>query len=233
MATLTIETLRKEFDGGNVVAVDDLSLEVDDGQFLVIVGPSGCGKTTTLNCIAGLEIPDDGYISLGGKDITSLKPQDRDIAMVFQNYALYPHKTVRQNIAFGLKMKTDLSDEEIKERVEQNAHMMGIGELLDQNPGELSGGQRQRVALGRAIVREPDIFLLDEPLSNLDAKLRTQMRTELQELQEDLGITTVYVTHDQTEAMTMADRIAIMNNGKLQQYGTPLDCYHEPNNRFV
>lgn len=233
MANLSIENLRKQFEDGSIIAVDDLSLEIQDGEFLVIVGPSGCGKTTTLNCIAGLEIPDSGQITLGDNEITDLKPQNRDIAMVFQNYALYPHKSVRDNIGFGLKMKGEISGDKINEKVENVAKMMDIDELLDQKPKELSGGQRQRVALGRAIVREPEIFLLDEPLSNLDAKLRTKMRTELQELQEELGITSVYVTHDQTEAMTMADKIAIMNDGNLQQFGTPLECYHNPTNKFV
>lgn len=231
MASLTVEDLTKKFD--DVLAVDDLSLEIDDGEFLVIVGPSGCGKSTTLNCVAGLEQPTSGRILLGDTDVTDQRPQDRDIAMVFQNYALYPHYNVRQNIAFGLNMTTDLSDEEIDTRVKDIAELLDISELLAQQPKELSGGQQQRVALGRAIVRNPQLFLMDEPLSNLDAKLRSTMRTEIQQLQNDLGITTVYVTHDQVEAMTMGDQIAIMNAGELQQIGTPLEVYYQPANQFV
>ncbi|QIB74471.1 ABC transporter ATP-binding protein [Halogeometricum borinquense] len=235
MGKLDIRNLRKVFedDGGSIVAVDDLNIDIEDGEFLIFVGPSGCGKSTTLRCIAGLESATSGQIILDDTDITNKPPTDRDIAMVFQNYALYPHMTARDNIGFGLKMSTDMGKDEIRERVEQTAEMMGIKDLLDKKPGELSGGQQQRVALGRAIVREPSVFLMDEPLSNLDAKLRTTMRTELQDLQQQLGITTIYVTHDQTEAMTMGDRIAILNDGELQQLGTPLECYYEPTNRFV
>ncbi|USZ68585.1 sn-glycerol-3-phosphate ABC transporter ATP-binding protein UgpC [Halorussus salilacus] len=222
-----------ETDGSEVVAVDDLSLAIDDGEFLVLVGPSGCGKSTTLRMIAGLESVTDGEIRLGGRVINDVPARDRDIAMVFQSYALYPHMTVRENMAFGLEESTELPDDEIADRVERTAEMMNIADLLDRTPGDLSGGQQQRVALGRAIVRDPAVFLLDEPLSNLDAKLRAQMRTELQRLQEDLDTTTIYVTHDQTEAMTMGDRIAILDGGVLQQVGTPLECYHEPANLFV
>ncbi|MCO8243690.1 MULTISPECIES: ABC transporter ATP-binding protein [unclassified Haladaptatus] len=235
MGKLDIRNLRKEFLDGDrsIVAVEDLNIDIDDGEFLIFVGPSGCGKSTTLRCIAGLESPTGGNILLNETDITNKPPTERDIAMVFQNYALYPHLTARKNIGFGLKMSTDMGADEIERRVDDVAEMMGIEEILEKKPGELSGGQQQRVALGRAIVREPEVFLMDEPLSNLDAKLRTTMRTELQNLQQDLNITTIYVTHDQTEAMTMGDRIAILNDGKLQQLGTPLECYYEPANRFV
>jgi multiple sugar transport system ATP-binding protein len=235
MGKIEIDDLTKIFNEGDdeVVAVDNLDIVVYDGEFLVLVGPSGCGKSTTLRCIAGLERVTEGEIFLNGEPITEKRPMERNIAMVFQSYALYPHMTARENMAFGLRMTTDLSDNEITERVTDTAEMMGIQPLLDSRPGELSGGQQQRVALGRAIVREPKVFLMDEPLSNLDAKLRTQMRTELQELQQRLDVTTVYVTHDQTEAMTMGDRIAVLNGGELQQVGTPLECYHEPNNIFV
>ena len=235
MAELTLDGVTKRFgDGdGGIVAVDEASLAVEDGEFLVLVGPSGCGKSTTLRMIAGLETVTDGDIVLDGRAINDEQPKNRDIAMVFQSYALYPHMTARENMSFGLEESTDLSDDEISKHVEDTAATMGITELLDRTPGELSGGQQQRVALGRAIVRDPEVFLLDEPLSNLDAKLRSSMRTELQRLQEDLDVTTVYVTHDQTEAMTMGDRIAVLDDGRLQQVGTPLECYHEPANRFV
>ena len=236
MAELTLDSVTKVFNEGGsdeVVAVDDLSMGIEDGEFLVLVGPSGCGKSTTLRMIAGLETVTDGEIRLGERRINDSSPADRDIAMVFQSYALYPHMTVRENMRFGLEESTDMPDDEITEKVESTAAMMGIEELLDRKPGELSGGQQQRVALGRAIVRDPSAFLMDEPLSNLDAKLRATMRTELQRLQADLGVTTVYVTHDQTEAMTMGDRIAVLDDGVLQQIGTPLECYHAPSNRFV
>lgn len=235
MAKLEVSNLTKAFTEGDssVIAVDDVDLIVDDGEFLVLVGPSGCGKSTTLRCIAGLETATEGAIQIGGETITDAKPKDRNIAMVFQNYALYPQKTVRGNMRFGLEMTTDLSDGEIEDRVRSTAEMLGISDLLDRKPNALSGGQQQRVALGRAIVRDPEVFLMDEPLSNLDAKLCTQMRTELQELQDELGVTTVYVTHDQTEAMTMGDRIAVLNDGELQQIGTPLECYYDPANQFV
>ena len=235
MGRIDVRNLRKVFStgDGDLVAVDDLDFTIEDGEFLVLVGPSGCGKSTTLRCIAGLERPTSGEIILDGEDVTHAKPKDRNMAMVFQSYALYPHMTARENMSFGLKMTTDMPDEEIDERVREVAEMTGIEANLDQKPGELSGGQQQRVALGRAIVRDPEVFLMDEPLSNLDAKLRSEMRTELQNLQHDFGVTTIYVTHDQTEAMTMGDRIAILNDGELQQIGTPLECYHTPANEFV
>ncbi|MBV0902590.1 ABC transporter ATP-binding protein [Haloarcula salina] len=233
MASLELEALRKEFDGGSIVAVDDIDLSIDDGEFVTVVGPSGCGKSTTLRMIAGLERPTSGRIRIGDEDVTDVHARHRDVAMVFQNYALYPHKTIEQNMAFGLRMSTDLSAAEREQRVTETAEMMGIGDLLSDTPDQLSGGQKQRVALGRAIVREPDVFLFDEPLSNLDAKLRTTMRTEIQRLQEELGITAVYVTHDQEEAMTMGDRIVILNDGNLQQTGRPKEVYENPANRFV
>ena len=235
MAMLELDHVSKVFDdgGSEIVAVDDVTMTIDDEEFLVLVGPSGCGKSTTLRMIAGLESVSRGEIRLDGARINEKKPRNRDIAMVFQSYALYPHMTVRENMSFGLEESTDMANDEIREHVAGTAEMMNISDLLDRKPGELSGGQQQRVALGRAIVRDPAVFLLDEPLSNLDAKLRSQMRTELQRLQEELGTTTIYVTHDQTEAMTMGDRIAILDGGELQQVGTPLECYHEPQNLFV
>jgi multiple sugar transport system ATP-binding protein len=235
MGAIDINRLSKVFGDGSeeIVAVSKIDITIEDGEFLVLVGPSGCGKSTTLRCIAGLERVTDGEILLDGEDVTDAKPANRNMAMVFQNYALYPHMTARENMSFGLKMTTDLSKAEIGTRVEDTAGMMGIEKLLEKKPGELSGGQQQRVALGRAIVRDPEVFLMDEPLSNLDAKLRSSMRTELQNLQQKFGVTTIYVTHDQTEAMTMGDRIAILDGGELQQIGTPLECYHNPANQFV
>ena len=235
MANLLFDDVTKTFRDGTetVLAVNELNMEIEDGEFLVIVGPSGCGKTTTLRMVAGLETITDGEIYLDGARISGKKPQNRNIAMVFQSYALYPHMTVRENMSFGLEQSTDLPDDEIAERVEDIGEMLGIPELLDRKPADLSGGQQQRVALGRAIIRDPEVFLMDEPLSNLDAKLRAEMRTELQRLQDDLDVTTIYVTHDQTEAMTMGDRIAILDGGELQQIGTPLECYYAPANRFV
>ncbi|MFC6837925.1 ABC transporter ATP-binding protein [Halomarina ordinaria] len=233
MGTVTLDNLGKKFDNGRIVAVDDVSLDVADGEFVTVVGPSGCGKSTTLRMLAGLEQPTSGRITIDGEDVTDVHARKRDVAMVFQNYALYPHKTVRQNMAFGLRMSTDLSKDERDQRVRETAEMMGIEELLDDRPNELSGGQKQRVALGRAIVREPDVFLFDEPLSNLDAKLRTTMRTEIQRLQNDLGTTSIYVTHDQEEAMTMGDRIVILKDGELQQVGRPKEVYRTPVNAFV
>ena len=235
MSELTIDRLRKVYssDDGDIVAVDDLSLTVQDGEFLVFVGPSGCGKSTTLRSIAGLENVTEGSIRLGGTDITAQKPKNRNIAMVFQNYALYPHMSARDNMSFGLRVNSALDDDAITARVEEVASLLGITPLLEKRPGSLSGGQQQRVALGRAIVREPAVFLMDEPLSNLDAKLRTQMQAELKTLQTELDVTTIYVTHDQTEAMTMGDRIAILNDGRLQQCAPPLDCYYKPANKFV
>ncbi|MDS0295414.1 ABC transporter ATP-binding protein [Halogeometricum luteum] len=236
MSHLVLDHLTKVYGAvgeNQIVAVDDLSLELAEGEFLVLVGPSGCGKSTTLQCIAGLETVTDGEIRIDGEVVNDQSPEERDIAMVFQSYALYPHMTARENMSFGLRMSTHLSKEEIRDRVESVAETMGITDLLEDKPKELSGGQQQRVALGRAIVREPEVFLLDEPLSNLDAKLRTKMRTEILQIQRRLNVTSVYVTHDQTEAMTMGDRIAILNGGELQQLGTPLECYHKPNNQFV
>ena len=235
MARLELDDVTKVFDTSaeTIVAVEELNLDIKDGEFIVVVGPSGCGKSTTLRMIAGLETVTDGEIRLGGERINEKSPKDRDIAMVFQSYALYPHKTVRQNMAYGLHLSTDLDDEEIDRRVQQAAEMMGIEDLLEKKPSSLSGGQQQRVATGRAIVREPSVFLFDEPLSNLDAKLRKHMRTELARIHSEVGITTVYVTHDQEEAMTMADRIVILDQGMLQQVGPPKEVYHEPVNRFV
>jgi multiple sugar transport system ATP-binding protein len=235
MASLTLENIRKVFgdDGQDIVAVDDVSIDIADGEFVVLVGPSGSGKSTILRLISGLEELTDGHIYIGDREITDVKPKNRDIAMVFQNYALYPHLTARKNMSFGLRMRGELSDEEIDSRVEEAASIMGITDLLEKMPGDLSGGQQQRVALGRAIVRNPAAFLMDEPLSNLDAKLRTQMRTEIQQLQSELDVTTIYVTHDQVEAMTMGDRIAIMDGGELQQIATPLEAYYAPENVFV
>jgi multiple sugar transport system ATP-binding protein len=235
MANLTFDDVTKKFRDGNdeIVAVEELSMEINDGEFLVIVGPSGCGKTTSLRMVAGLETITEGDLRIEDMSIKGQSPQQRNVAMVFQSYALYPHMSVRENMSFGLEQSTDLSSEEIGERVDEIGDVLDIPELLERKPDDLSGGQQQRVALGRAIVRDPDVFLMDEPLSNLDAKLRADMRTELQRLQEELGVTTIYVTHDQTEAMTMSDRIAIMNDGRLQQIGTPMECYYEPNNMFV
>jgi multiple sugar transport system ATP-binding protein len=235
MGAIDFDSVTKVYDdsSGTVVAVEELDLSVEDGEFLVFVGPSGCGKSTTLRMLAGLETVTDGTIRIDGEAITDKAPKDRDIAMVFQSYALYPHKTVRDNMAYGLKLSTDLTDEEIDRRVTETAEMMGIGDLLDKKPGSLSGGQQQRVATGRAIVREPAVFLFDEPLSNLDAKLRKHMRTELAQIHNELRITTIYVTHDQEEAMTLADRIAVLNGGELQQVGPPKQVYARPANHFV
>ncbi|MCX7845477.1 MAG: sn-glycerol-3-phosphate ABC transporter ATP-binding protein UgpC [Dictyoglomaceae bacterium] len=230
MADVKLESVTKRF--GDVVAVNNVNLDIQDREFIVLVGPSGCGKTTTLRMIAGLEEVTEGKIYIGGKLVNDVPPKDRDIAMVFQNYALYPHMTVYDNMAFGLKLRK-FPKEEIDRRVKAAAEMLGIENLLKRKPKELSGGQRQRVALGRAIVREPKVFLMDEPLSNLDAKLRVQMRAELKKLQRSLGVTTIYVTHDQTEAMTMGDRIVVMRDGIVQQVDEPLTIYDKPNNIFV
>jgi multiple sugar transport system ATP-binding protein len=232
VAKVELEDMKKVYPDG-MVGAEDINLRVDDGEFVILVGPSGCGKTTTLEVIAGLQRPTGGEVRIGDKVVNDVKPQKRDIAMVFQDYALYPHKTVRQNMEFGLRYTSDMGDDEMADQVEKYAEMLGIDPLLDQKPEQLSGGQQQRVALGRAIVRDPDVFLLDEPLSNLDAKLRTEMRAELQQLQNELGVTAIYVTHDQTEAMTMADRIVVMNEGHIQQVGTPIEVYNEPANEFV
>ncbi|WP_255171120.1 ABC transporter ATP-binding protein [Natrononativus amylolyticus] len=236
MSHLSIDGVSKVFSSGEegeIVAVDDVSMEIEDGEFLVMVGPSGSGKSTLLRLIAGLETVSEGEFYLGDERITGKKPKNRDLAMVFQNYALYPHLSARNNIGFGLKMQGGIPKDEINRRVEEAAEIMEIGDLLEKMPNELSGGQQQRVSLGRAIVRDPEVFLMDEPLSNLDAKLRTTMRTEIQQLQDELGVTTIYVTHDQVEAMTMGDRIAILNQGELQQVATPIEAYYEPQNRFV
>ncbi|MEI6916126.1 MAG: sn-glycerol-3-phosphate ABC transporter ATP-binding protein UgpC [Armatimonadota bacterium] len=230
MASVTLRNLVKSFK--NVVAVNNVTLEIFDKEFLVLVGPSGCGKTTALRCVAGLEEATGGEILIGDRVVNDVSPKDRDIAMVFQNYALYPHMSVYDNMAFGLKLRKVPKDE-IKRRVEEAAELLGLETLLQRKPKQLSGGQRQRVALGRAIVREPAVFLMDEPLSNLDAKLRVQTRAELIKLHRRLGITTIYVTHDQVEAMTMGDRIAVMKDGVVQQLDTPLGLYHSPVNIFV
>ena len=230
MASVVLEHVSKRY--GAVTAVTDVNLEVQDQEFLVLLGPSGCGKTTTLRMIAGLEELSEGTIHIGKKDVGQLPPKDRDIAMVFQNYALYPHMTVFDNMAFGLKLRK-VERTEIRRRVQGAAEILGIGALLSRRPKELSGGQRQRVALGRAIVREPQAFLMDEPLSNLDAKLRTQTRVELKRLHQRLGATVIYVTHDQTEAMTLGTRIVVMRDGVVQQADTPDNIYHHPANKFV
>ena len=231
MAGLSLKHIYKKYPGG-VVAVSDFNLEIKDKEFIIMVGPSGCGKSTTLRMIAGLEEISAGELYIGDRLVNDVAPKDRDIAMVFQNYALYPHMTVFDNMAFGLKLRKTSKDE-IKRRVEEAARILDIEHLLDRKPKALSGGQRQRVALGRAIVREPKVFLLDEPLSNLDAKLRAQMRTELSKLHQKLGTTFIYVTHDQTEAMTMADRIVVMKDGLIQQVDTPQRLYDLPCNMFV
>jgi multiple sugar transport system ATP-binding protein len=230
MATVTFDHVVKRF--GEVVAVNDLSLQVRDGEFLVLVGPSGCGKTTALRMLAGLEEQTTGDIFIGDRVVNDVAPKDRDIAMVFQNYALYPHMSVYDNIAFGLKLR-GTPKAEIERRVKDVAGILGLQDLLQRKPKELSGGQRQRVAVGRAIAREPAVFLMDEPLSNLDAKLRIQTRAELQRIHQRVGRTTIYVTHDQVEAMTMGDRIAVMRDGLLQQIGTPEELHERPVNLFV
>ncbi|WP_436926187.1 ABC transporter ATP-binding protein [Halosimplex amylolyticum] len=236
MASVNIDDVTKIYedsDEGRILAVDGVSLEVEDGEFVTIVGPSGSGKSTLLRMVAGLEDITEGTMKIGDRVINDVQPQDRGVAMVFQNYALYPHMTARKNMSYGLKLTSDLSDEEVGERVEEAAEMMGIEDQLDKKPGSLSGGQQQRVATGRAIVRDPEVFLFDEPLSNLDAKLRVHMRTELQRIQEELGTTSIYVTHDQEEAMTMSDRIVVLDAGQIQQVGTPEEIYNEPANLFV
>ncbi len=230
MATLRVKNLVKRF--GDTVAVNNVSFKVDDGEFMVLLGPSGSGKTTILRCIAGLEIPDEGEIYLDDDLINYVPPKDRDIAMVFQSYALYPHMTVYDNIAFPLKLRK-LPRAEIDSRVKEVAELLRISHLLNRKPHQLSGGEQQRVALARAIVRKPRIFLMDEPLSNLDAKLRVYMRAELKKLQKELGVTTIYVTHDQVEAMTMADKVLVLNKGVIQQLATPNELYNKPANLFV
>jgi multiple sugar transport system ATP-binding protein len=230
VAEIVLDDVTKRY--GDTTAVEDLDLEIQDSEFMVLVGPSGCGKTTALRMIAGLEAITEGQIRIGEKVVNDVPPKDRDIAMVFQNYALYPHMTVRDNMAFGLKLaKVDSAD--IDKRVTEAARILGLEEFLDRKPRALSGGQRQRVAMGRAIVRKPQAFLMDEPLSNLDAKLRVQMRSEIARIQNDLEVTTVYVTHDQVEAMTMGDRVAVIRKGELQQVGTPSELFDKPLNLFV
>lgn len=231
MASVRLENVKKVFDGGHV-AVHSMSLEVKDRELIVLVGPSGCGKSTTLRMVAGLEEATEGTILIDGQVVNDVPPKDRDIAMVFQNYALYPHMTVFENMAFGLKLRK-FSKPEIMRRVREAADILGIGDLLNRKPKALSGGQRQRVALGRAIVRQPKVFLFDEPLSNLDAKLRVQTRTEISKLHQRLTATMIYVTHDQMEAMTLGDRIVVMKDGHIQQVDTPLGLYHHPDNKFV
>ena len=232
MATVTFDKATRIYPGSDKPAVDQLDLEIQDGEFLVLVGPSGCGKSTSLRMLAGLEDVNSGRIFIGDKDVTDVQPKNRDIAMVFQNYALYPHMTVRENMGFALKI-AGTPKAEIAQRVEEAARILDLEPYLDRKPKALSGGQRQRVAMGRAIVRKPQVFLMDEPLSNLDAKLRVQTRTQIASLQRELGVTTVYVTHDQTEALTMGDRIAVLAGGVLQQVGTPQEMYERPANEFV
>src|SRR6478736_3351856 len=231
MASVTLDKINKLYDNG-FHAVRDLDLEIADGEFLVLVGPSGCGKTTALRMVAGLEDISTGVMKIGDRVVNTLSPKDRDIAMVFQSYALYPHMTVGDNIAYGLKIRK-MDKAEINRRVQKAADMLELGPMLERKPKQLSGGQRQRVAMGRAIVREPQVFLMDEPLSNLDAKLRVQMRGEISRIQRQLKVTTVYVTHDQVEAMTMGDRVAVMRRGLLQQYDEPQRLYDRPANLFV
>ncbi|MBY6061687.1 ABC transporter ATP-binding protein [Microbacterium esteraromaticum] len=232
MATVTFDNATRLYPGGTRPAVDKLNIEIADGEFLVLVGPSGCGKSTSLRMLAGLEEVNGGRILIGDRDVTDVPPKDRDIAMVFQNYALYPHMTVAENMGFALKI-AGVGKEERAARVLEAAKLLDLEEYLNRKPKALSGGQRQRVAMGRAIVRQPQVFLMDEPLSNLDAKLRVQTRTQIASLQRRLGVTTVYVTHDQTEALTMGDRIAVLKDGLLQQVGTPRDLYETPSNVFV
>ena len=231
MASVSLREIYKKYSGG-VIAVSDFNIEIQDKEFIILVGPSGCGKSTTLRMIAGLEEISEGELYIGDRLVNDVAPKDRDIAMVFQNYALYPHMTVFENMAFGLKLRKVPKDE-IARKVEEAARILDIAHLLDRKPKALSGGQRQRVALGRAIVRNPQVFLLDEPLSNLDAKLRAQMRTEISKLHKKLGTTFIYVTHDQTEAMTMGDRIVVMKDGYIQQIDTPNNLYQNPVNQFV
>ena len=230
---IELRNLRKTFNKGSVVAVDDVSVTIGHDELLVLLGPSGCGKTTTLRCIAGLELPDSGEILIGGEDVSQKKPKDRNIAFVFQSVTLFPHMSVRKNMRFGLDMKTDLSNDEKDERVEEAATVLGIEELLNRKPTELSGGQRQRVSLGRAMVMEPSAFLLDEPFSALDANLRDQMQTEIQRLNRRLETAMVFVTHDQEEAMTIGDKIVIMDEGRIRQVGTPHEIFNDPQDQFV
>ena len=230
MASVTLQQLTKRFDA--VMAVDGLDLAIQDGEFLTLLGPSGCGKSTALACIAGLEKPSDGAIIFDERDVTELEPHERNVAMVFQDYALYPHMTARENMSFGLRQQR-VDPASIRRQVEAAAEMLDLGPLLERRPAELSGGQRQRVAVGRAVVRNPSVLLMDEPLSNLDAGLRVRTRTEIKRLQRELGITAIFVTHDQEEAMVLSDRIAVMRGGRLQQIGPPMEVYREPANLFV
>ena len=230
MAEVVVQHIVKRF--GTTTAVRDVTLDIKDGEFVVLVGPSGCGKSTTLRMIAGLEEISEGELFIGGVPMVSVAPKDRNVAMVFQNYALYPHMTVEKNMSFGLRLR-HIPKDEIRRRVSEAAEILGISDLLQRRPRELSGGERQRVAMGRAIVRKPNVFLFDEPLSNLDAKLRVKMRTEIKRLHQTLSATTVYVTHDQVEAMTLADRMVVMNKGRIEQIGAPLDIYDSPSTAFV
>jgi multiple sugar transport system ATP-binding protein len=230
MGDVKLENIVKQYE--DVTAVDDMNLHIEDGEFVCLVGPSGCGKSTTMEMVAGLTIPTSGQVYIGGREVTNLPPKDRGIAMVFQNIALFPHMDVYDNISFGLRLR-NYDKEEIDRRVERASDIVQLEGMLDRMPDEMSGGQRQRVAIARAIVRNPDVFLMDEPLANLDAKLRVHMRTELQRLHKELETTIIYVTHDQAEAMTMSDRIAVLNEGRLQQIDPPLVCYNEPANVFV
>lgn len=231
--SLRIQDIRKTFGDGSIVACEDISLDIQSKDFVVLLGPSGCGKTTTLRCIAGLERPDSGHIYIGDEDITTEKPKNRNLAFVFQSIALFPHMSVRKNIRFGLDMKGDFPEEERKNRVQNAAEILGITELLDRSTDELSGGQQQRVSLGRAMVMDPAAFLLDEPFSALDANLRDQLQTEVKQLQRELNTAMVFVTHDQEEAMSLGDKIVVMDDGRIQQVGSPYDIYNEPANQFV
>jgi multiple sugar transport system ATP-binding protein len=231
MSSIELQNVTKTFD--DTTAVDSIDLQVRDGEFLVLVGPSGCGKSTTLRLIAGLETPDDGTVRIGGNEVNDREPSERDVSMIFQDYALFPHMTARENITFGLNASESYTSTEVTERVQTAAEKLEIENLLDRKPGQLSGGEQQRVAMGRSIVRDPEVFLMDEPLANLDAKLRVGMRTELAALHDELGTTTVYVTHDQTEAMTLGDRVAVMNDGSIEQVARPQELYEFPRTRFV